>query len=143
MGSKGSTDSTPDDKKRLTFLKAYTESRSVTRAAEIAGVHRSTVYVWRREPNFRDQMEAAFDVRVDEVEDKLYERAMGGDTTALIFFLKSYRPERFGDKLRHEERAKIKAEAEQIVRDQFYSEMRGLPANLRKALMSAIDANAA
>src|ERR1700734_1911298 len=105
----GATTATTKDKKREAFLVAYEACRSIPRAAERAGVDRRTPHKWRRDdPGFCETMDAVGQVRREDVEDKPYEEAMAGNITAIIFFLKGEGAEKWGDKLRFEEKEKIR-----------------------------------
>lgn len=119
------------------FLTALEELGAVAPAARQAGVGRSTVYDRRdADPVFRAAMEQALDTCVEEVESTLYTRAKSGETdTAVIFYLKSRKPEIYGDKLRHEEREKIKREAREEALAEVQERIRALPPAMRKQLM--------
>ncbi len=127
------------------YLLALRDRGSLGAAANAAGIDPKTAYDARQaDPEFAKAVDALRYAMVENVEDTLYNMASSGkDTTATIFFLKTRKPEVYGDKLGAAERDKIKAEAEQAVRDQFFKEMQTLPGNLRKTLMRAIDADAA
>jgi hypothetical protein len=74
------------------FLEGLTSKASVYHAAKIAGICRMTAYRWRlADADFARQWDAAIEDAVDIVETSLYERALAGDTTATIFFLKGNR----------------------------------------------------
>jgi DNA-binding XRE family transcriptional regulator len=74
------------------FLEVLREKCSVYHAAKVVDVSRKTVYKWRHEdPEFAESWNAAIEDSVDKVESSLYERALAGDTTATIFFLKGNR----------------------------------------------------
>jgi transposase-like protein len=87
------TQGTP--KKRETFLRALaTGTMTVEQAAEAIGVDRRTVYKWRDAlPEFRQGWDVAVDASADKLEARLHELALGGDVTALIFLLRSRKPE--------------------------------------------------
>ena len=81
------------DSRKKRFLIALTEQGTVYHAAQAAGVSRQTAYRWRHEDSdFADQWEEAFENAVDEVENTIYQQAVGGNTLAAIFYLKAHRP---------------------------------------------------
>lgn len=73
------------------FLAALSRCRGiVSRAAEATGVSRTTYYNWRREDaSFRSRADAVLEEQADFVEGALLERIAAGDTTAIIFYLKT------------------------------------------------------
>jgi hypothetical protein len=74
------------------FLEGLTTKCSVYHAAKLASISRMTAYRWRlADANFSRDWDAAIEDAVDVVETSLYERALAGDTTATIFFLKGNR----------------------------------------------------
>lgn len=50
------------NERKQRFLKAYGEHRTVFHAAQVAGIHHSTVYRWRADPTFVAAMELAWRV---------------------------------------------------------------------------------
>lgn len=63
------------------------------------GVARSTLALWKaRYPSFSDALRAWKSDADDAVELSLYRRAVGGDTTAAIFWLKNRRKDQWRDK---------------------------------------------
>ena len=65
----------------------------VSHAAEAAGVSRNTAYRWRHDDlEFACLWDEAHDDAVDAVESVLYQKALSGDTIAMIFYLKAHRP---------------------------------------------------
>src|SRR4030095_15942279 len=66
---------------------------TVSHAAEAAGVSRNTTYRWRHDDHeFASLWDEAHENAVDRVESVLYQKALSGDTIALIFYLKAHRP---------------------------------------------------
>ena len=62
----------------------------VTTACERTGIGRTTYYDWyRNDPEFKTQVDSLEDVALDFTESKLHERIREGDTTAIIFHLKT------------------------------------------------------
>ena len=63
------------------------------------GVSRWTAYRWRQDDlEFPDQWDEAIENAVDAVENVIYQRALGGDVIAAIFYLKAQRS-KFRDRL--------------------------------------------
>lgn len=63
------------------------------------GVSRSTLALWKaRHPEFSDALRAWKGEADDAVELSLYRKALGGDTTAAIFWLKNRRAQDWRDK---------------------------------------------
>ena len=108
---------TRTSKKKGGFLDALAETCNVARAAELAGVARSTVYDWRvADSDFADEWEHALDLGADALEDEATRRAVEGvdepvfyqgkacgvvrrySDTLLIFLLKGRRPEKYRDR---------------------------------------------
>lgn len=62
----------------------------VAAACEAAGISRGTFYRWCREdPEFKEQVDAVQETQIDYVESKLLKNITAGDTTAIIFYLKT------------------------------------------------------
>lgn len=81
------------DSRKKTFIEALTLHGTVYHAAQAAGVSRQTAYRWRHEDSdFADQWDEAHENAVDEVENTIYQQAVGGNTLAAIFYLKAHRP---------------------------------------------------
>lgn len=81
------------DRKRK-FCEALVRGGSPETAARSVGVDRATAYRWRgADATFAERWDEARDRRVEAVETVLYRMAMQQDLGAVIFFLKSHRPE--------------------------------------------------
>ena len=81
------------DSRKKRFIEALTLNGTVYHAAKAAGVSRQTVYRWREEDaEFAGLWEEAIENAVDEVENTIYQQAVGGNTLAAIFYLKAHRP---------------------------------------------------
>lgn len=66
------------------------------------GVSRSTLALWKvRHPEFSDALKAWKSEADDQIEHSLYRRALGGDTTAQIFWLKNRRKDDWRDRQDH------------------------------------------
>lgn len=86
--------------KQADFLNALVKRRgNITAACEIADVNRRHIYTWlHRDPEFKKKYKAT----KKQMEEILFEKACdlgeAGDTTALIFSLKSLNRARFDDR---------------------------------------------
>jgi hypothetical protein len=81
------------ERKRL-FCDAIVRGLTPDSAAQAIGVGRTTVYRWKRnDPAFAEQWREAWDRKVEVVENVLYRMAVEKDLGAVIFFLKSHKPE--------------------------------------------------
>jgi hypothetical protein len=62
----------------------------VTTACRNVGIGRDTHYRWMRDDNeYRQQIESIEGMALDLAESKLHEEILGGNTAAIIFFLKT------------------------------------------------------
>lgn len=122
------------------FLVKLESLGSIGAAARAVGVGRRTVYDERaRNPEFDSAVVEAATCCVEEVEATLYQRAVSGASdTAIIFFLKSHRPEVYGDRLLHQERETIRQQAREEVLAELQAELRELTPAARKVLQDAI-----
>ncbi len=78
------------------FLAAQRMGASITDAAGIAGIHRTTPYFWRNhDPEFAQAWSESRDSLIENLEMQAFHQAMHGDRTLLMFLLKSYKPETF------------------------------------------------
>jgi len=85
------------DTQRAKFLESISQGNTVCEAVKAAGVSRATVYRWRDEdPDFSQAWYDAHEDYVDSLETMAKKRA-SVSTAMLIFLLKSYRPQVFGD----------------------------------------------
>ena len=99
------------------FLDELAETGNVTKASELSGVARRTIYDWRAaNEDFRARWETALDLGCDALEDEATRRAHDGveepvyyqgevvgqvqrySDTLLMFLLKGRRPEKFKDR---------------------------------------------
>lgn len=95
------------------FLDALRATYSVHHAARAAGICRSTAYNWRREDSeFAQAWEDALEDAVDVLEQSMFERALGGDTTAGIFLLKGMRPEKYKARVASEHSGELRLAAQ-------------------------------
>lgn len=87
----------------LELLSSKKSGGSISAASTLAGVSRQTIYNWRMEDNSFDQaiihaMQEGKTQIADLAEQALIKRIEAGDTTAVIFTLKTLRSARYGDK---------------------------------------------
>ncbi len=88
------------DKKRA-FLIAYSETGSVTKSAEAAGIVRTHHYHWlKTDTQYKDALSLADHLFSEALESHARSLALKGDTTMTIFLLKGQMPEKYGDKSR-------------------------------------------
>lgn len=63
------------------------------------GIRRSTLYEWKnKHTDFADSIKKSKEVADFEVESALYKKALSGDVTAQIFWLKNRKPDKWRDK---------------------------------------------
>ena len=80
--------------RKQSFIDALARGAPPEIAARSIDVDRATVYRWRAsDRSFAERWDDARDRRVELVEGVLFRSAMNGDVTAMIFFLKSHRPD--------------------------------------------------
>lgn len=84
-----------EDKKGA-FVKAFAQSRGIIApACKAVSINRTTYYDWmERDPAFAEEVEAIRQEQIDTVESALLNKIEGGDTTAVIFYLKTKGKER-------------------------------------------------
>jgi hypothetical protein len=73
------------------ILKAF---GNISLAAKALNVERKTLYIWIEEEDLKDALVEGRNSRIDFVESKLDQKINDGDTTAIIFFLKTQGKER-------------------------------------------------
>lgn len=101
------------------FLEAFRHLGRVDKAAERAGIDRTTVYAWCKVPEFDERFEAARRESMLVLEDEATRRAVEGvdepvfylgaecgmvrkySDTLLIFLLKGGKPERYRERVEH------------------------------------------
>lgn len=78
------------------FLKVYEACMgNVSVSCKQANVGRSTYYKWMREiPSFKKNLENLKEGMIDFAESKLFQEIQKGNTTAILFFLKTQGKER-------------------------------------------------
>lgn len=79
------------DEKKGEFLKAMKESLGIiTSACQSVGVSRTLYYTWRRtDEDFASKVDEIKQEQIDFVEGQLLTKIQDGDTTAIIFYLKT------------------------------------------------------
>ena len=94
-----SYDNCPTAARKRNFLTARQLGVSISEAARLAQIPRTTLYRWRdHDPEFAQAWTESRDTLVDELEMDAYHRAREGDRHLLMFLLKSYRPETFNQR---------------------------------------------
>ena len=73
------------------IIEALTKSLGVVQTAcKTVGIDRSTFYKWyNQDEKFRKQVDEIENIALDFAESKLHKKIESGDTTAIIFFLKT------------------------------------------------------
>lgn len=83
---------TDDNAVKQSFLDALKVSKGVIQSAcDAIGISRRTALRWRKaDPDFNDEVDSIMkDYQFDFVESRLMEKIKGGDTAAIIFYLKT------------------------------------------------------
>ena len=79
-----------EDRKQRFIENLKATSGIICLACANTGINRSTYYRWKEaDAEFREQVEEVMEAQVDFVESKLLSAIKGGDTTAIIFYLKT------------------------------------------------------
>ena len=122
------------------FLLKLEALGSISAAASAAGVGRRTVYDERaRNPEFDQAVVEATAACVEAVEATLYQRALSGASdTAIIFYLKTRKPEIYGDRLTAQKIEAIREQARREVIAEMQAELRKLPPQAREVLRAAV-----
>jgi hypothetical protein len=82
------------DSQKRRFIETLSVQGTVYHSAQAAGISRQTAYRWRQEDlEFAEAWYEANEQAVDAVESVLYQKALGGDTICMIFYLKAHRPQ--------------------------------------------------
>jgi len=77
---------------------------TIVQIAKKVGIDRSTLYDWMtKDPNITDALKIGREHADFQVENALYKKALSGDTTAQIFWLKNRKPEQWREKKESEE----------------------------------------
>jgi hypothetical protein len=84
---------------RAVWVAAYVEHGNIGEACAYLGISRATFYRWKAaDKEFAAAVLEAEQDAIDSAVGQLYRRAKKKDTAALIFYLKTHRPEVYGDK---------------------------------------------
>ena len=76
--------------RQAAFIEAYANSRfNISEACRSIGIGRSTFYKWGKGERFRRELDDAIQGKIDMVEAALVRNIQAGDTTSIIFFLKT------------------------------------------------------
>lgn len=86
----------------LTLLQGWArDGLTDEQLAEKIGINRATLYDWKKKySDISDALKKGKEIVDYEVENALLNKALGGDTTAQIFWLKNRRRDKWGDKPR-------------------------------------------
>lgn len=84
----------------LTLLEGWARDGLIDgQIAKKCGITTTTLYEWKKRfPDFANALKKGKEVVDFEVENALLKRALAGDTTAQIFWLKNRRPDKWRDK---------------------------------------------
>ncbi len=77
------------------FLQAYEETASISQAAQVAQVHRTTHYQWLKEEAYRRAFQEIQATVGDLLMDEAVRRALAGSDQLLQFLLRGLKPEIF------------------------------------------------
>ena len=82
--------------KKAAMIEALEKSLGVvTDACKIVGINRKTHYEWlKNDEQYKQDVDDLSNAALDFVESKLYEKIKGGDTTCIIFYMKTKGKER-------------------------------------------------
>lgn len=87
------------DEVRERIIGALQAGADMALAAQLVGCHRATLYKWfKKDPEFKQRTEEARAIADDRVVKSLYDEALKGNTTAMIFWLKNRRPLEWRDR---------------------------------------------
>lgn len=76
--------------RQASFIASFLSTRfNISEACRICGINRKTFYLWKRNARFLQAFEDAAQEKIDQVEAALVRNIQAGDTTAIIFFLKT------------------------------------------------------
>jgi len=89
--------STVENKRK--FIEAFRAEGSVYHAAQVVGIHRTTVYKWlEADAEFGTALDDSREDCYDQAESSVFRKALAGDSLLLMFYLKAHRP-KFRDKV--------------------------------------------
>lgn len=124
------------------FLVELRKYGTITATAQAVNVGRRTVYdELARNPDFAKDVQDVQSECVELIEATLYQAALNPDnTTDRIFFLKTRKPEVYGDKLRQDQIDQIKREARQETLGELEDEIAALTPEARRVVLAAFQA---
>lgn len=97
------------------FLKAFQQIGTIKGAALAVGIDRSTHYDWMdNDPEYVEEFKHMDKIIVGDVEGKLLEVAISGDTQAIMFYLRCRKPEVYGDRQKIDHRFPEKLQLELV-----------------------------
>lgn len=83
----------------LAVLRGIASGNTISLACEKAGISATTFWLWRKKfPRIATLTDGLITSRIQTVEDSLFESCLGGNVTAMIFFLTNRCPERWADR---------------------------------------------
>ncbi|WP_283586387.1 small terminase subunit [Limosilactobacillus vaginalis] len=99
---------------------------TVTETAKNMGVGESTLYKWSKdELDIREALKTGKETAIAAVENKLYSKALSGNLTAIIFYLKNNARSIYNDsQLSPEEIKQVKARTRKMIADARISEVK-------------------
>jgi hypothetical protein len=127
------------------FLTELPKHGTISGTAKAVNVGRRTVYdELERNPDFAADVREIQGACVEQVESTLFQMALDPDhTTDRIFYLKTAKPEKYGDKLRQDQIDAIRANARQAAIGELQEEIALLPDGPRRVVLAALAAMAA
>lgn len=83
-------------------IEALAQGKTAAGAARAAGVSRKTLFNWKAaNPSFAERWDEANETVTDSIEATATEKALAGDTTLLIFMLKTRRRAVYQERVEH------------------------------------------
>jgi len=104
------------------FLKSLRLTGSLTSACCSAGVRKEEVYSRKaKDPEFARVFEEALELAIEDLEAEARKRALSGSDDLLMFLLRAYKPELYGERstLVHEGQVKTVISAEDLSDDEL------------------------
>lgn len=97
-----------DPSRLLTYKGWARDGLTDTEIAKRIGITKGTLYVWKKKyPEFAEALREGKEDVDFRVENALFDKAIAGDTTAMIFWLKNRQPTKYRDKHEIENTGKI------------------------------------
>ncbi|MBV8966808.1 MAG: hypothetical protein JO191_11605 [Mycobacteriaceae bacterium] len=123
------------------FLADLAEHGNISRACRKAGIGRSTAYDERaRSEEFERLWEEAEEAGTDAIEQRVRDEAArpDGDPRLAIFWLKSRRRTKFGERFAEEEIQRIRRDIEQATVTRLRAEIETLPPEAQRILADSV-----